>query len=187
VHGDGRRRSRGREQELRFQGQQEDGETGLFYNRFRYYDPDAGLYLSPDPIGLAGGLRPFGYVPNPTGWIDPLGLAPYTVKPYGEQESPRNPTGYEAHHIIQDKWAKANVPGYDRNDGPSIMLPKSDHDVTKGEQTRRRCARVSAGGGAFSSSLREEFDNAAGDMDKAGVPEDAKRRAIKTSYKHFYP
>ncbi len=43
---------------LRFQGQQEDGETGLFYNRFRYYDPEAGLYLSPDPIGLAGGLRP---------------------------------------------------------------------------------------------------------------------------------
>jgi RHS repeat-associated protein len=59
---------------LRFQGQQEDGETGLFYNRFRYYDPEVGLYLSPDPIGLAGGLRPFGYVPNPTGWVDPFGL-----------------------------------------------------------------------------------------------------------------
>ena len=59
---------------LRFQGQHEDGETGLFYNRFRYYDAEAGLYLSPDPIGLAGGLRLFGYVPSPTGWIDPLGL-----------------------------------------------------------------------------------------------------------------
>jgi RHS repeat-associated protein len=45
---------------LRFQGQHEDAETGLFYNRFRYYDPDAGLYLSPDPIGLEGGLRPYG-------------------------------------------------------------------------------------------------------------------------------
>jgi RHS repeat-associated protein len=60
---------------LRFQGQHEDSETGLFYNRFRYYDPDAGLYISPDPIGLGGGLRPFGYVQNPTAWIDPLGLA----------------------------------------------------------------------------------------------------------------
>ncbi len=44
---------------LRFQGQQEDAETALFYNRFRYYHPDAGLYLSPDPLGLGGGLRAY--------------------------------------------------------------------------------------------------------------------------------
>jgi RHS repeat-associated protein len=60
---------------LRFQGQYEDGETGLFYNRFRDYDADAGLYLSPDPIGLGGGLRLYGYGINPTGWVDPLGLS----------------------------------------------------------------------------------------------------------------
>jgi RHS repeat-associated protein len=60
---------------LRFQGQYEDGETGLFYNRFRYYDAEAGLYISADPIGLGGGLRLFGYAPSPTGWVDPLGLA----------------------------------------------------------------------------------------------------------------
>jgi RHS repeat-associated protein len=59
---------------LRFQGQYEDRETGLFYNGFRYYEPDAALYISPDPLGLAGGVRPFGYALNPTGWIDPLGL-----------------------------------------------------------------------------------------------------------------
>lgn len=61
---------------LRFQGQYEDEETGLHYNRFRYYEPEAGVYVSPDPIGLAGGLRGYGYGINPTGWIDPLGLAP---------------------------------------------------------------------------------------------------------------
>jgi RHS repeat-associated protein len=66
---------------LRFQGQLEDGETGLFYNRFRYYDPEAGMYVSPDPIGLGGGLRPFGYGTNPAGWIDPLGLV---VGPFGQ-------------------------------------------------------------------------------------------------------
>ncbi len=60
---------------LRFQGQYEDAETGLAYNRFRYYDADTGLYLSPDPIGLEGGLRVYGYAINPTRWIDPLGLA----------------------------------------------------------------------------------------------------------------
>jgi len=60
---------------LRFQGQYEDAETGLYYNLNRYYDPLCGMYLSPDPIGLAGGLRPHSYVHNPTSWIDPLGLA----------------------------------------------------------------------------------------------------------------
>ena len=39
---------------FRFQGQYQDEETGLYYNRFRYYDPDTGNYLSRDPIGLEG-------------------------------------------------------------------------------------------------------------------------------------
>jgi RHS repeat-associated protein len=60
---------------IRYQGQYADDDTGLHYNRHRYYDPATGLYQSPDPIGLDGGLRPYGYVQNPTGWIDPLGLA----------------------------------------------------------------------------------------------------------------
>ncbi|WP_420829460.1 RHS repeat domain-containing protein [Nannocystis pusilla] len=59
---------------IRFQGQYEDPETGLYYNRFRYYDPATSLYLSPDPIGLLGGLQPDAYVHNPNGWLDPLGL-----------------------------------------------------------------------------------------------------------------
>ncbi|MCC7540621.1 MAG: hypothetical protein IT379_30680, partial [Deltaproteobacteria bacterium] len=42
----------------RWPGQYEDGETGLHYNRFRYYDPDLGQYLSQDPLGLLGGLSP---------------------------------------------------------------------------------------------------------------------------------
>ncbi|WP_323743884.1 RHS repeat domain-containing protein [Lelliottia nimipressuralis] len=60
---------------LRFPGQYEDEESGLYYNRFRYYDYETGHYLSPDPIGLLGGVNPYGYVHNPLGWIDPLGLA----------------------------------------------------------------------------------------------------------------
>ncbi|WP_449576533.1 RHS repeat-associated core domain-containing protein [Lelliottia nimipressuralis] len=40
----------------------------------RYYDCETGQYISPDPIGLAGGINPYGYVHNPLGWIDPLGL-----------------------------------------------------------------------------------------------------------------
>ncbi|MFJ7798550.1 RNase A-like domain-containing protein [Pseudomonas sp. NPDC096950] len=63
------------EQPLRFQGQYFDGESGLHYNRHRYYDPEIGRYLTPDPIKLAGGINQYQYTPNPTGWVDPLGLA----------------------------------------------------------------------------------------------------------------
>ncbi|QTD35103.1 RHS repeat-associated core domain-containing protein [Pseudomonas fluorescens] len=62
-------------QPLRFQGQYFDDESGLHYNRHRYYDPDVGRYLTPDPVKLAGGLNQYRYVPNPTGWVDPLGLS----------------------------------------------------------------------------------------------------------------
>ncbi|RYZ86244.1 MAG: RHS repeat protein, partial [Proteobacteria bacterium] len=59
---------------IRFQGQYHDHETGLHYNRHRYYDPRVGRFISKDPIGYSGGLNLYYYVPNPTGWIDPLGL-----------------------------------------------------------------------------------------------------------------
>ena len=60
---------------IRFQGQYHDHETGLHYNRYRYYDPRVGRFISKDPIGYAGGLNLFAYAPNPVGWVDPLGLA----------------------------------------------------------------------------------------------------------------
>ena len=62
------------EQNLRFQGQYFDQETGLHYNRFRYYDPDVGRFVSQDPIGLAGGANNYQYAPNPAGWTDEFGL-----------------------------------------------------------------------------------------------------------------
>ncbi|MGB7991809.1 MAG: RHS repeat-associated core domain-containing protein, partial [Candidatus Methylophosphatis roskildensis] len=60
---------------LRFQGQYYDDETGLHYNRFRYYDPDVGRFVSQDPIGLAGGENLYQYAGNPVVLVDPLGLA----------------------------------------------------------------------------------------------------------------
>ena len=65
---------------LRFPGQWADEESGLSYNLHRYYDPDIGQYLSPDPIGLEGGLRTQGYVETPNAWVDPLGLAKCPVR-----------------------------------------------------------------------------------------------------------
>uniref|UniRef100_UPI00046F645B RHS repeat-associated core domain-containing protein n=1 Tax=Salinivibrio socompensis TaxID=1510206 RepID=UPI00046F645B len=83
YHGQSQRRWQRREEaandtiqcDLRYQGQIEDPESGLYYNVNRYYDADSGQYLSPDPIGFAGGLRPQAYVANPLEWVDPLGLA----------------------------------------------------------------------------------------------------------------
>ncbi|WP_437518564.1 RHS repeat-associated core domain-containing protein [Sorangium sp. So ce1099] len=62
---------------LRAPGQYEDEETGLYYNRYRYYDPETGCYLSPEPIGLAGSLKLYAYVDNyPVDAVDPWGLNP---------------------------------------------------------------------------------------------------------------
>ncbi|MCA8341231.1 RHS domain-containing protein [Burkholderia cepacia] len=63
-----------RPQNLRFQGQYLDRETGLHYNTFRYYDPDVGRFINQDPIGLMGGPNLYRYAPNPVSWIDPWGL-----------------------------------------------------------------------------------------------------------------
>ncbi len=68
------------EQNLRFQGQYLDRETGLHYNTFRFYDPDVGRFTTPDPIGLAGGINLYEYAPNPIVWTDPLGYKGCNVK-----------------------------------------------------------------------------------------------------------
>lgn len=60
---------------IRFPGQYYDAETGLHYNRFRYYDPEVGRYVSADPIGQLGGVNVFSYARNsPLSLIDPFGL-----------------------------------------------------------------------------------------------------------------
>ena len=66
---------------LLFTGQYEDTESGWVYNRFRYYDPHAGVYNAQDPLGLLANLGTAqGYVTNPVTWVDFLGLK--KCKPY---------------------------------------------------------------------------------------------------------
>lgn len=82
--------SANQQQNLRYQGQYLDRDTGLHYNTFRYYDPDMGRFICPDPIGLDGGVNLQSYAPNPFGWIDPLGWCHANSK-----NSTREQHGYE--------------------------------------------------------------------------------------------
>ena len=61
-------------QPFRLQNQYADRETGLHYNFFRYYEPDAGRFVNQDPIGLEGGENLYKFAPNAQNWRDPLGL-----------------------------------------------------------------------------------------------------------------
>ncbi|MCC8376554.1 hypothetical protein CKY10_03860 [Photorhabdus sp. HUG-39] len=90
---------------MRFAGQYEDEESGLFYNRHRYYESDTGQYLSPDPLNLSGGFNPYSYVHDPVNWIDPLGLAGCNKKDY-EYDMVNNP-GPLSHHPYDIRWAPA--------------------------------------------------------------------------------
>lgn len=65
---------------FRYQGEYEDNETRICYNRFRYYDPNTGSYISQDPIGLAGGMALYSYVHDSNSWIDPFGLTAEAYK-----------------------------------------------------------------------------------------------------------
>ena len=103
-------------QPLRFQGQYFDAETGLHYNRFRYYDPDQGRFCSRDPIGLVGGENLRQYAPNPSGWVDPTGLAcwqdKFRKRPKEEVEKLRRE--FDSKHRGEYLKQLASTPGADR-------------------------------------------------------------------------
>jgi RHS repeat-associated protein len=92
-------------QALRFQGQYYDVETGLHYNRSRYYDHDLGRFLTPDPLGLMAGTHSFRYAPNPVGYVDPLGLDYRST--FWNAAGQLHRDKYQVHHIIpQAVWEK---------------------------------------------------------------------------------
>ncbi|MFS8950122.1 RHS repeat-associated core domain-containing protein [Streptococcus sp. A12] len=73
-------------QSFRLQNQYCDLETGLHYNFFRYYEPDAGRFVTHDPIGLLGGENLYAFAPNVRIWVDFLGLAKGAANPVVKQQ-----------------------------------------------------------------------------------------------------
>ena len=88
------------EMPLRFQGQYCDAETGLHYNRHRYYDPQLGRFTTQDPISLAGGVNLYQYAPNPVGWVDPKGLTSKQLAAALMNAGEPCPKNSAAHHIV---------------------------------------------------------------------------------------
>ncbi|GHT69833.1 hypothetical protein AGMMS50239_37280 [Bacteroidia bacterium] len=108
---------------FRYQGQYEDSETGLYYNRFRYYSPEEGMYISQDPIGLAGNNPTlYAYVHDPNSWIDVFGLAKDdTVRVYEGA----------SYHGKQDRGRKSKAPtdGQTALDNSVQVKPTNDRRV----------------------------------------------------------
>ena len=139
-------------QPLRFQGQYFDEESGLHYNRHRYYDPETARFITFDPIGLAGGLNNTQYVPNPTGWIDPLGLQTIKgSKPNGCGGSETPLPSITRHNPEDIRFSQTSVNGSDeiiesmRRDGwngaPIDVVKMPDGKLTTIDNTRVASAR----------------------------------------------
>lgn len=141
------------ENNLRFPGQYHDPETGLHYNRYRHYDPDAGCFINQDPIRLLGGEVMARYAPNPLLWADPLGLDPRDWHNYRRQQRGLGLSRAELQEAYRNtsQW-RANNPVSDGTHGNShattkpaygyILRDADTHEVIKfGETTAKRPSR----------------------------------------------
>jgi len=120
---------------FRYPGQYEDEETGLYYNRFRYYDPESGEYVSQDPIGFLGGNRVYSYVADLLKVVDPLGLNGCTPKDAQRKvqrgQGPRDIKRIDApeQSVPGSQWhAHQTTPVNGRH--PALNLDGSSHDGT---------------------------------------------------------
>ncbi|MDJ1493621.1 RHS repeat-associated core domain-containing protein [Cytophagaceae bacterium DM2B3-1] len=97
---------------FRFQGQYHDRETGLYYNRFRYYSPQEGMYVSQDPIGLLGGKRLYAYVHDPNKWLDVWGLykTALGISPTNQELQ------YDFGYISDDNWRQKGITPCEMNE-----------------------------------------------------------------------
>jgi RHS repeat-associated protein len=93
---------------FRFPGQYEDEETGLYYNRFRYYDPESGEYVSQDPIGLAGGMGLYSYCFDTILSLDPFGLASCGVQPK-KFKTPFKPLSAKEKRVLNSKLKSRTI------------------------------------------------------------------------------
>ena len=126
------------QQNLRFQGQYLDRDTGLHYNTFRYYDPDMGRFICQDPIGLYGDINLHRYAPNPISNIDPFGwdwnynLTDANGNVYYHGRASDNQTMAD---VIRRHSSNTGYDGVRLGSGDAInqvTLPGTDYDLVRG-------------------------------------------------------
>jgi RHS repeat-associated protein len=114
-------RDAGAETPWRYPGQYHDAETGLAYNRYRFYDPEVGLYINPDPVGITGGLNGFEYAHGqPFRVADPEGLTPVlcTVSGHGARGRGASASGRNGDPELHPIVAAALPPSVNLRDEP---------------------------------------------------------------------
>ncbi|MDN3222573.1 RHS repeat-associated core domain-containing protein [Pseudomonas nunensis] len=159
---------------IRFQGQYHDHETGLHYNRHRYYDPGVGRFVSRDPIGYAGGINFYQYAISPTQWVDPSGLCSSTLnRALGGTAHDK----MQAHHLIPEEvWGRQasffsdiGMGGERDKKENGLLMPDSADQAKK---TKRVFYHCGSHGKVYTpmvenmvEKVRDDYDS--GDIDKA--------------------
>ena len=106
---------------LRFPGHHLDSETGLHYNRFRYYSPELGRYLQPDPVDLVGGLGLYAYSFQPLTDVDLDGLCPEKTPPLDRTKRRKNVRCIAA-RIRNELDQTPNAAGYTMHDNVTYAV-----------------------------------------------------------------
>ena len=117
---------------FKYQGQYEDAETGLYYNRFRYYDPNAGSYISQDPIELVGeNPTLYSHVKSPNSQLDLLGLDVYALV-----------ATHDGWYPVYEYGTKDPIAYTKLNKGDIYKIGETQHPKTRYSQARLDEARI---------------------------------------------
>ncbi|WP_394839458.1 DUF6531 domain-containing protein [Pendulispora rubella] len=131
-----------------FFGQVLDEETGLHYNVFRYYDPDIGRYISPDPADIAGGWNVYAAIRSPIDEYDELGLAPR--QPSGRYSGPYYQNKRGSRHYEPDDPSKSDLNATRSRSGKGYTF-RTDQQIENNE--RGLYASTTAEGGVTATRV----------------------------------
>ena len=130
---------------FRLPGQYEDVETGLHYNWRRYYDPRTRRFISSDPLGHRGGFDAYDYVPDPTTWIDPSGLAP----------EPSDTVPADLHMVGNTTEPKGPRPGTDIDVDSAGMVKGQSYDPANNVFPQGKSATVTPASSGLTGTFHQ--------------------------------
>jgi RHS repeat-associated protein len=166
------------EQNLRFQGQYFDDETGLHYNTFRYYDPEVGRFVTQDPIGLSGGFNLYRYAPNTGSWTDPLGWSCWAAKNVAGRKVYQRNDIFDPNYV--DDLGRTNVQRMSKGDAP---IGKDGSEVNLHHLTQDEPGSMAEILSSFHSKNDRVLHMYSNQWDKSWVGSDGVRRLYNSAPK----